>query len=85
MNAMPLSAGIALKNFVNASSPPAEAPIPTTGKPSRDRSRPLLLGSAGVGESGACVVRAGVGLVFFFFAPEVSAFVFSFAAMPPPR
>src|SRR5271166_3949607 len=28
--AMPLFAGIALKNFLNASSPPAEAPSPTT-------------------------------------------------------
>src|SRR5262245_16158095 len=30
--AMPLSAGMAVKNFLKASSPPAEAPMPTTGK-----------------------------------------------------
>src|SRR5947207_3122606 len=29
---VPLPAGIAPKNFLNASSPPAEAPIPTTGQ-----------------------------------------------------
>ena len=28
---MPLSAGMALKNFLKASSPPAEAPMPTIG------------------------------------------------------
>jgi hypothetical protein len=28
---MPLSAGMALNNFLNASSPPADAPMPTTG------------------------------------------------------
>ena len=31
-NAIPLSAGIVLKKSSNASSPPAEAPIPTMGK-----------------------------------------------------
>jgi hypothetical protein len=32
---MPLSGGIAEKNSVQASRPPAEAPIPTTGKGNR--------------------------------------------------
>ena len=32
MKAMPFSAGIAEKNASNASTPPADAPIPTTGK-----------------------------------------------------
>lgn len=31
MNAIPLSAGMAEKNFLNAPNPPAEAPIPTIG------------------------------------------------------
>jgi hypothetical protein len=32
---MPLSAGMAVKNLSNASSPPAEAPIPTIGNDPR--------------------------------------------------
>jgi hypothetical protein len=51
-NAMPLSAGMAAKKVRNASSPPAEAPIPTTRR-----------GSTGVGARGVRAVVLFDGLL----------------------
>ena len=44
MKAMPLTAGSASRSFLQASSPPAEAPIATMGKPAR----PLMEGGSGI-------------------------------------
>ena len=63
--AIPLSAGMAAKNFLKASSPPAEATIPATGSSSRPRSLSEASSSAGVGGnspgSGALIGRFGCG------------------------
>src|SRR4051812_24238911 len=50
MKAIPVSAGSALSSWVNASSPPADAPTPTMGNDAR------LDGAAGWGTEGRCAV-----------------------------
>ena len=71
-NAIPLSGGMAEKNLLNASSPPAEAPMPTTGN-----CKVCMSDSAGCGPSvggrvlsgDGCVLSGdGRGVIFFFFA-----------------
>ena len=45
--AIPENSGMAFNNFLNASKPPAEAPIPTTGKALVDLVRPARSTSKG--------------------------------------
>ena len=64
--AIPLSAGMAAKNFLKASSPPAEATNPATGSSGRPRSLAEASSSAGVGDdsspgSGTLIGRFGCG------------------------
>jgi len=52
---MPVSAGRRCRSWVKASSPPADAPTPTTGKPT-----PRLAGSATTVSTGLVICRLGI-------------------------
>src|SRR5713101_1216704 len=85
--ATPLSAGMAAKNFLKASSPPAEAPMPATGGPGR----PALLSprsttAAAVGGDSSVWSRVWIGCGTAFVSSEAAegfAFFF-FAAIAAP-
>ena len=82
--AMPLSAGIDVKSLLNASRPPAEAPMPATGGPG-DKVCKSTASSAGAGEGSAGVVfRLPGGLTSFGFLPADERFAFFLAAMETP-
>src|SRR5437762_1328548 len=55
-NARPLSAGMCVKNLLKASSPPAEAPMPTTGSGGRGG----LLARGGASGAAGGAVSAGL-------------------------
>src|SRR5262245_59889854 len=79
-NAMPLSAGIAVKNPLKASSPPAEAPIPATGGPGcsgfSSGISPSGAGAAStgrlVGVATVPVFSSGWGFLFRFFLAAIA-------------
>src|SRR5262245_23290539 len=78
MNATPVSAGIAEKSFLNASSPPAEAPMPTIGNPGF--ASPSGDAAASLGSAGGA---AGPGR--FALRDAVCRRLFCLAAMPVPQ
>ena len=59
MKAMPLPAGSAPTSFRLASRPPAEAPMPTTGKPEGVRTRPLSVTGCRIDRTRAALARCG--------------------------
>jgi len=65
IKAIPLSAGVALKKMESASRPPAEAPIPTTGKARLARCSDPTGAAGSVWESAVAAFSAGVGLSLF--------------------
>src|ERR1700733_10957608 len=69
MNAMPLSAGSASRRLLQASRPPADAPIPTTGKWSAatEDPRPCMTCRSGDGRAAfALCGRPDVIILFLF-------------------
>src|SRR5262245_37234325 len=86
-NAIPVSGGICLKNFSNASRPPAEAPSPMIGK-SRSAgggatSVPGSTSSASSGKRFAGCCFGGVGLLLFLSAADRIVRALACAPSPP--